>query len=246
MSKQFKLSTLALITTSLILTTNVYAAKNFKGEGSYKGEPAPMPAPCLVLKDGFYLGAQLGYDSYRVNRNVNGTAGGITVTSSGVTNATGAVGGLLAGYGQYFDMFYIGGEIFINTSDASQGSSSTSTSGPTSASSSFKVGTSYGISLLPGLKVNDSSLLYVRLGYNEASLKGSSTFTGAGTTVSGSKSSYRGGFNYGLGMETAFYPNWSVRGEYTHTNYGSFTDSIGTKWSPSDNQGMLALIYHFA
>jgi opacity protein-like surface antigen len=115
---------------------------------------------------------------------------------------------------------------------------------------------SWGISVLPGIKVNDSTLTYIRLGYNQAKIRGQSAFgyssttnaTGAilVTTTNANKNQWQGGFNYGLGIETAVYPNVSVRREYSHTGYNSFSDANGTSYSPSDNQMMVSLIYHFA
>lgn len=242
----------------LFASTAGFAAGNYKGE-MYKGEPA---APCPVekmLKDGFYVGAQVGYDSYRAANTYNVTATNATTTvnasGSDTMNATGWAGGLFAGYGQYFqDAYYLAGEILVNTSGASQSNNATFTT--TSATpvasrtfnNKFSVNTSWGVRLLPGIKLNNSTLLYIPLGYMSASLKGTSSFTNTdatSATVSTSKSQYQGAFVYGVGMETVVYENFSLRGEYNHTNYNSFSTG-GVKFSPSDNQVMLGLLYHFA
>ncbi|MDR3477163.1 MAG: outer membrane beta-barrel protein [Gammaproteobacteria bacterium] len=241
---------LSVIAATLLLATTSGFAANYKGD--YKGEAAPCPAcqPVNVLKDGFYVGAQVGYDSYRVRENVGIASGVSALSANPVINSTGFVGGLLAGYGQYFNsMYYLGGELFVNTSGASQSNNATFTSGATVAQTNtkFTVGTSWGIGLLPGIKVNDSTLVYIRLGYNQARLKGRQNYTLAGVTAGTSKNNWQGGFNYGLGMETAIYPNLSLRTEYSHTNYNSFNNNLsGTKFNPADNQYMLGLIYHFA
>ncbi len=250
MKKQLRIS---LVTTAVLLaaSTSCFAhAANYKGE-NYKGEAmAPCPTP-LMIRDGFYLGAQVGYDSYRARTNLDFVSGEDSFVSNPVTNPTGFVGGVFGGYGQYFnEIYYLGGEIFINGSGASQSTNtafSDSVLGEAgSIYSKVSVGTSYGISLLPGVKLNDASLLYVRLGYNRADIKGQGTVVSDGVTFSASNSHWSGGFNYGLGIESSFYPNWSARLEYTHTNYNSFNVGFGTSVSPSDNQGMLGLIYHFA
>lgn len=250
MKNPMRLSTLSVVAASLLLATTSGFAANYKGD--YKGEAAPCPAcqPINVLKDGFYVGAQLGYDSYRVRENISIAEGVDSFTSNPVINSTGFVGGLLAGYGQYFNsMWYLGGELFVNTSGASQSVNTTVVSAGTvaQANSKFTVGTSWGVGLLPGIKVNDSTLFYVRLGYNQARLKGQQSFTLGGVTASTNKNNWQGGFNYGLGLETAIYPNLSLRGEYSHTNYNSFSNALtGTKYNPADNQYMLGLLYHFA
>jgi len=239
----------------LFASTAGFAAGNYKGE-MYKGEPA---APCPVekmLKDGFYVGAQIGYDSYRAsgNYNLSNPAATITANGSNALNATGWAGGLFAGYGQYFqEAYYLAGEILVNTSGASQSNNNTVNVvglGTATTNSKFSANTSWGVRLLPGIKLNNSTLLYIPLGYMSASLKGTASLaaTPAGlptTTTSTSKSQYQGGFVYGVGLETVVYENFSIRGEYNHTNYNSFS-SGGVKWSPSDNQVMLGLLYHFA
>jgi len=259
MKKQLRLS---LISSAVLLAaTTACFAGSYKGE-NYKGEAvAPCPTP-LMIKDGFYLGAQLGYDSYRVRNNVsanNAPAAGLTETfnTNPALNATGWVGGLFGGYGQYFnDMYYLAGELFVNTSGASTSTTTNHTYDTVldSLYTKVSVGTSWGVSLLPGVKLNDASLLYVRLGYNQARIKGQASATFNGVALgSTSQTNWRGGFNYGLGIESAFNPNWSVRTEYSHTNYGSFSNSVtganGTangNYSASDNQFMVGLNYHFA
>jgi len=98
-------------------------------------------------------------------------------------------------------------------------------------------------------------LLYVRLGYEQARIKGQASAMFNGVSLgSVSKSSWRGGFNYGLGIESTFYPSWSVRTEFNHTNYGSFSNNVtlagvgsgSANYNPSDNQFMVGLNYHFA
>jgi outer membrane immunogenic protein len=270
---QNKLSTitLAVIASTLLLASASASATNYKGD--YKGEAMPAPAPCpqpLMLRDGFYLGAQVGYDAYRVRASSSlaypalaGAAAG-SFAANPVIAENGFAGGIFGGYGMYFsNWYYLGAEVFVNGSAASQAQnySTTTIAAATGNSTSrggyekVSTGMSWGISVLPGIKVNDSTLTYIRLGYNQAKLKGQSAFGVSQTTVAGvttstvsnqSKNQWQGGFNYGLGIETAVYPNVSVRSEYSHTGYNSFSDANGTSYSPSDNQMMVSLIYHFA
>ncbi len=255
MKKIYRLSLLAA--SLLVASTTTFAVTNYKGDAvTYKDykDAAPCPQP-LMLRDGFYVGGQLGYDSYRLRVNTDVTTpDGSTFTSNPVYNATGWVGGLFLGYGQYFNMGYLGLEIFGNDSGASASQTSTFTpvgaGGSLSLNSSVNVNGSYGISLLPGIKLNDATLGYIRLGWNRARIHTSATATETlppvTSSVSGSANNWVSGFNYGLGLETAFYDQWSVRTEFTHTNYGSFSSGSGVSTNPSDNQFMLGLIYHFA
>ena len=121
MKKQLRLS---LISSAVLLAaTTACFAGSYKGE-NYKGEAvAPCPTP-LMIKDGFYLGAQLGYDSYRIRNSVSANTVAPDPAESFNTNpalnATGWVGGIFGGYGQYFnEMYYLAGELFVNGSGAS-------------------------------------------------------------------------------------------------------------------------------
>lgn len=255
-----KLSSIATkaLAASLILasTTGLAFAKNYKGD--YKGEVAPCPPPVL-LHDGWYVGIQGGYDSYRVRQGFsdsfvlpNGTTG--TTTFNPSIAPTGWVGGLFLGYGQYLtDLFYLGGEVLGNYSGAQTSyniaTSITTPAGVTStasASNTFRVRGSWGVALLPGIRLNDTSLGYIRLGWNWAYMRSSSNVIANGMTVaSGSNNRTVNGFDFGLGIETLVFQNWSVRTEYNHAYYNSFNGG-GFSNNPSDNQFMLGILYHFA
>jgi outer membrane immunogenic protein len=234
--------TLKALSAALILAsaTGVASAKGYKGEANYKDAPmaVPCPAPKLLM-DGFYLGAQGGYDSYRVRETLS-TPGSSSITGTSVLNTTGWVGGLFLGYGQYINRFYLGIEGFGNASNSQQANSTTDLLG--TYYSQFQVNSSYGLALLPGVSINDTTLGYLRLGYNWANLKLKETVTGSNGV---SKSNTSNGFNLGLGIETLIVDNWSVRTEYSHTYYNSFNTSYGTSVNPSDNQFMLGVLYHF-
>lgn len=252
-------------------TKMVAEQENFKGEANFKAEVPPPCPPVMMLRDGFYVGVGVGYDSYRIHQTtsaddvdpVNNTIFD-TSTLSMNHSATGWMGGLFAGYGRYFDWFYLGAELNANTSDA-ETTFTTSTNITNPASSYYvkmKARTSYGIALLPGIKVNDSSLLYARLGYLRSNFKVTETYTNpydANTAITQSSSDWRNGFNYGVGIETYVAENVSVRGEFTHTQFNSTSVSQGitsadntvrlasnSKFKPSNNEYMLSLLYHFA
>ncbi len=247
MKTTLKLSaiTAGVLAATLLLTSTTFAA-SYKGEANYKGE-APCPAPERGLQSGIYLGGQVGYDSYRVRTNF--AAAGYTANPA--FNATGFVGGLFAGYGQYFsDYYYLAGELLGNYSGASTSYTLTSPA-PSSSSynSNVNVYGSWGLALLPGIKLNNDSLVYLRLGYNWARIKTNSTFTSVSPAFSaaGSTSNWSGGFAYGLGIETLLYQNWSMRTEYSHTSNNNFSTNAGsTSYNPSNNQVMLGFLYHFA
>ena len=238
--------TLKALTAAVILASASGAvfAKCYKGD--FKGEACPPPQ---ILKTGLYLGGQVGYDSYRVRESIDASSLGFRTNP--VLNANGWVGGLMLGYGMMiYDWVYLGGEVFGNLSGASQTMSPTRT-GSGAVNTDFQVSGSWGVGLLPGIKVTDSTLTYVRLGWNWANLKQNVNVTDVtGAIVStGSKSETSNGFVFGVGMETLIVENWSLRGEFDHTWYSDFTALSTTlatvTTNPSDNQYMLALIYHF-
>ena len=115
---------------------------------------------------------------------------------------------------------------------------------------------SYGVSLLPGYKVNDRSLIYFRLGYVRARFKEKekeSLLNAPNGTpfLQLTFDRYANGFSYGFGFEEAVYRRLSLRAEFTHTSYQSFwntytsfVSSTTAKLQPSNNQFTLALIWH--
>ena len=248
-----------LIATTLIAATPAIAesinhAKSYKAE-NYKGEALPQ-CPGLDLLDGLYVGAAAGYDSYRVINRVLADSPFIDPLNVGSfqfaprLNATGAVGGGLVGFGKYFERFYntyVAVELFGNGSAANSDYELINNS---AVSEVFKtkvsIKSSYGVSLLPGIKLNNTTLSYIRLGCNWSDIEVHQSFISDGTAVQiNNKSNSSRGFNYGLGLESAFYNNFSTRAEYTHTDYSSFKTDIDSKITAASNQFMLALIYHF-
>lgn len=246
--------TLKALTAALILasTTGMVFAKGYKGD--FKGEACPPPQ---MLKTGWYLGAQVGYDSYRVRNSIAGSVDGVGFAANPVISANGWVGGLMLGYGMMVnEWFYLGGELFGNVSGVNQNMSAIlDTTDGDSATTNFQVNGSYGLGVLPGIKMTDSTLTYVRLGWNWVNLKQKITVVDTDavapvpTTVSASNSNTTNGFVFGVGMETLIVDNWSLRGEFDHTWYSNFNAGTGATTvsvGPSDNQYMLALLYHFA
>lgn len=217
-------------------TVTTYAKPDFKGEAC----PPPQ-----MLATGWYIGLQLGYETYRVRNSVNnpGAPAVPSLVSNPVLAAKGWVGGMLLGYDYMItDLFTIGAEIFMNASNADQ---FFSVAPGNTYNYKVKINPAYGIGILPGIKVTDSTLAYIRLGWDKANIKVSENRL----TVPGANKRYTSNaFTFGFGLETVTYGDWSLRGEYDHMWYGSFTTPApySTNVSPSDNQFMLAMIYHFA
>lgn len=200
----------------------------------------PYP-PYFVLKDGLYVGIGTGYDVFRIREST------IQISTRGeLLNpplaAKGWMGNLYAGYGRYFDCFYVGGEVFISASDAKTGYAVSSINSIYDLT--FKVRNSWGVDLLPGLKLNESTLFYLRFGFVRSYFNSHEILQYDLVNHSVRNTPSSNGYHYGLGFETVIYCNLSLRGEYTYTSYSSYFSTIGNRFSPSNNQAVLGLIYH--
>lgn len=249
-------TTTATTTTTTAATgaTKTTTTTSVKARYAHRIETVPVPCPPpLILKDGFYMGIKALYDSYaiRINPKINnpgGSALAIAMTNPSLANGWG--GGVFGGYGHYFsNMFYMGAEIFVNYSAALQPNSFTiSTAFNTSSmGGQISAAMSWGISILPGYKFSDSTLGYIRLGYEQVQLKGTQNFSttlGGGLSSSAYVNAWQGGFNYGIGIETALIENVSLRGEADHMHNNTFNNQI-SRYKPSNNQYSLGLVYHF-
>lgn len=266
--KKHQISLLAASILPLLITSTACLAEESTTsyKGSYKDE-AMVPCPILTLHDGLYIGAAVGYDSYRVAMQVpeNGLFvepfdADIGYSLDPVINSTGIVGGILGGYGKYFGKTffgtkpYLGVEVFVNASSAQADHELTLTNGPEThqLNTSIKENNNYGIGLIPGLRINNTTLLYARVGYNWSQISIDEDIFDSGITnpllnpiESEDTLLTRGGLSYGLGVETTFYENLSLRAEYTHTDYQSFESSFDSQLKENDNQFMLSVIYHF-
>jgi opacity protein-like surface antigen len=247
MSSPFRLFPLflALIPASLFfLPSTSFAASS---HSYYKGEVSAPEASSQrkALDEGLYVGFALGYDSYRARSNAGIAFNGDTIAADPALYANGFAGGILGGYGHYFNnLLYLGGEGFVNLTGASTHASFTDSLGNSNYNNKFSVGTSFGFGVLPGIKVNESSLFYLHLGFSCTNMEGQENIR-VGTLQNNDDSNHwQTGFSYGLGLETAIYQDFSLRGQYTYTSYNSFNSPFDTVYSPSNNQFMLALIYH--
>lgn len=116
--------------------------------------------------------------------------------------------------------FYLAGEVFGIPKGATIHDNTGDTPG-------LKPSYTIGISLLPGLCLDDTILAYVRLGMV------STKFDNLNVTKTGTQA--------GIGVATNLSPVWDVRGEYVFTNYRSIS-GIG---SPKADEYILGLLYRF-
>ncbi|MDR3477551.1 MAG: outer membrane beta-barrel protein [Gammaproteobacteria bacterium] len=125
------------------------------------------------------------------------------------------------GYGgnttQYY---YFGGEIFVDPFSAVV--SNHNKTGPTMRDTH-----SFGISIIPGVRLNESSMVYVRIGGIDSHF----TYNNNNDV----------GLQLGLGLSTTVSMNWDVRGEYNYVTYRSMTD-IG---APRSDWYGIGAVYRF-
>lgn len=233
----------------LFTMTTVYAQDNDAyssyrygyGDGYEDGyddamDDCPCP-PWYYLLDRFYFGLGAGYEGFQVQTHPLFDDERIGTLN---THANGWNYHLFGGYGYYFQRFYLATELFLATSSAS--GMNTLNAGP-NYYGSFRSGTSIGVSVLPGFKVNNSGpLIFGRLGYIDTELH-ANDYSG---TVGSKSSHWTSGFNTGIGLEFPLWKQLSIRAEYDYIKYSSFTHSgiIGSNNGPSDNKASVDLIYH--
>lgn len=222
------------------------AGQELQAENAVK-PAAPTPVnPCAVptLMSGSYIGVQLGYGPYRVRNSIL-TPGASTLTSNLVASANGWAAGALMGYGTMMNpWFYLGGEIFIVANNFDQNFSTANGPGSTTYTNLTGNGPTYGIGLLPGIKLTESTLTFIRLGWNRVVIKTFETVTGS---ASSNTSKTMDGLVFGIGMETLIFTNYSLRGEFDHMYFSSYNTAgpYNTLVNPSSNQFMMSLLYHF-
>ena len=128
------------------------------------------------------------------------------------------------GYGGIVtDNFYLAGEL-----TATPGSIDLKNDYTKGTNENTKITHTYGLSIIPGIKVTDTTMVYGRIGAVESYFN-SQNKTAAGAQV-------------GLGVQMSIAPSWDLRGEYIYTGYRSVSSSVG---SPKSNAIGVGLIHNF-
>lgn len=239
--------------------TTAYASNYVPKEGKYGGQvytselyqgpieaPGYFPSGVRSLHDGFYMGLQVGYDSYKMRSNIDTVINGVSQFQQNTElNAVGLSYTLLGGFGKVFDdPLYLGFEFFYNDSQANITQNIGYFQGQNGIYNikSVILGT-YGVNIMPGIKLGERTLLFLKGGYTRLDAKTYETSAVLG--VNNAQSNGANGIDYGLGLEVAIYKIWSLRGEYTHVNFEHFTTQVGTQITPSNNQFMFGVVFHF-
>ncbi|SCK24257.1 outer membrane protein [Vogesella sp. LIG4] len=144
--------------------------------------------------DGVYAEAAIGYAHSKTD--VDGTA----------PSQNSTVGKLTAGYSQAFNQFNLAGNAYFIIGDQKAGSVSGS-DGTFTGTVDSKGTDTWGLSIEPGINLNDNALVYAKLGYAQTTGKIEVNGTYNGAPVSGSASTTFHGFSYGVGAKYKFSSN---------------------------------------
>lgn len=187
---------------------------------------APAIVPVVVYNwTGFYIGANGGY----------GWSAGNTVTLTNNTgfavpgvigpgSSSGGFGGGQIGYNWQFGQFVVGGEADIEGSAIKHSVQSVAIdAGGDAALSNQNLNYFYTVRGRAGVAF-DRALFYVTGGFAGGQVKDSMLITNPAAPAASATlldSTSRTGYVVGGGVEYAFAPNWTVKGEYQYINLGS-------------------------
>lgn len=200
--------------------------------------PAAIPAGPAYSWTGFYVGANVGYGWGLDTVRYTGDAGILNLVGTGVPgsfdlNGKGALGGLQLGYNlQITPQIVVGLEADIQIADIDGTRSWAIGAGTGSAGSvSTKVDWFGTVRGRIGFAF-DRILVYGTggLAYGNAEVTGSwvsGTLAAPTTTASGTRSDTRFGYAIGGGIEWAFAPNISIKGEYLYVDLGRVDTTLG-------------------
>lgn len=149
---------------------------------------------------------------------LGGSLGLIDTTSTTPGVFRGVPATAFAGYGATINKnIYLGGEVLATLGTFNVTNATTSIGG-------LKTTYGYGASVIPGLYVSESSMIFARVGIVR------SRFSDLSETVTGGQ--------VGLGLQTTVTQNWDLRGEYDYTKYSSVHNL-----NPQTDAFNLGLIY---
>lgn len=181
----------------------------------YGRTPAYVAPAAPLLWNGFYIGAQVGYQSGSIGQREFVTATGVGTGVNPGFSPNGVVGGLHAGYNYQNGFAVMGIETDIEASgvggSVNQAGPLTSTRFDSRWQGSLRG--RFGFAVGQALLYTTGGLAYGDLSYRYA--------VGAGPSESFRSTEL--GYTVGAGVEYAFSPNWSTRLEYRYTDFGSLT-----------------------
>jgi outer membrane immunogenic protein len=172
--------------------------------------------------DGFYFGAGFGPEAQEFREDAAvAQIGNFFVKNHDYKSGRGMFGTIYAGYERYFPVqftdcisWYLAGEINGNLSSASFESYNKEFVHKNYSNTDFRVQRSWGVSLLPGVLLTDTTTLYSRIGYSRGRFKVATTDVSLQSLEVGLN-----GIRYGVGIKHELTDNVSLRMEYSNVGY---------------------------
>lgn len=168
--------------------------------------------PCF---SGFYIGAGVGPEAARFNRNAHVTQPAyFDAIDRENYSGIGVFGTLFAGYGWNYKRFYLAGEINGNISSLEYKLTNTEYLHGTLSQTTFTIKNSGGVSALPGFFLTDTTLFYGRIGYINGRVKINESDPTIASAIKNCD-----GLRWGLGLRQNITEQWTVMMDYSQTKY---------------------------
>jgi outer membrane immunogenic protein len=240
----------------LLLTTTALIAVAAAGAASAADLPVkappmqPIVAPVYYNWTGFYIGGQVGEVRAHDDASIQNPGVPVAIFLPFTVDMSSVIGGVHAGYNQQFGWFVIGVEGSVDGANLQKtftvgicplfcGTATTKLD--VQGSVRGRVGVAF-----------DRVLIYATGGFATTTITNTYDTTAFGGGFA-SISTSRTGPTAGGGIQYAVTNNLSVRGEYRHTDFGSFIDKSSVAFFPAtnlnrhitENQAQVGLSYKF-
>ena len=206
----------------------VFAANDYKDQLMQVSKPA---------FGGYYLGGSIGINNNDFSFH----------DTYGHTMDPGEYSPLIeafAGFGRMvYDRYYYGGELYVN-STFGDASANVTTMDISSTHVKLKTRDSVGLSIIPGILLNEHTLAYGRIGAVETHFESlvSVSLMPRGTL----KGRNQPGVELGIGLQTVITEHVDARLEFTHTYYKSFKIQHNTySIHPLSDRANIGIVYKF-
>ena len=263
----------------IMLSACVIGIANIANAAMYVPPPSTTPSETNTGNKGIYVGIGVGGISLDAETNGAGniTTDGVLTDTSNSVNAgnQGVNGSIFGGYAWTFsNKLFLAGEIFgtlTNVPVDAVGNSNTDTDPSLNQATdttdvSMRLKGTYGVRLLPGYQVTQSTVVYGLVGYSRADIDSSATHTlsvtpaGGDTTSfesSNSDSNWFNGLQLGVGSMVKVAEHVALRGDIIWTGYQSQTIQSGgvsnadgssagsISATPTTLEGNVSLVYMF-
>jgi opacity protein-like surface antigen len=188
---------------------------------TYQFSPIPGAGDDSIKRDfsGGYLGVQVGHGGISSRTQGDRDAGSVLTADFGDTGIT---GGVLAGYKWQTGDLVLGAEVDGELAQQEWNHARQ----PSGRTYSVEKAGSASASLLGGVVLGDVALAYGRIGVTGTSFD--MDFSNPGGTAQ--KTEWRAGVRYGLGLEVPVTDDFTMRFDYTFTDYGTL--KLQTKPGP--------------